>query len=255
VSAIANSPYFFLRTTLSILLAAIKTAQGASLEHAVGNTMILVPALWPKMRDPEKWQVGQAYAEVTSAGNRISSAGLKKALLDTKGFDYVPESLRSNTFTETAARVLSAHFALSNFYNEGEPMRALAALGTSIPRPALPKVVEAALAVRLGNRWGVANNAQDAAEEVLHLLRPGQWHYYFDECLVRDRTVMDKIADDDKPVKNWCEVVKSLELGDFQPKNKLVKALLEASRVAPINQVSIATVKARAQELREHRGE
>ncbi len=255
LSAITASPYFFVRTTLSILLAAIKTAQGAPLEHAVGNTMILVPQLWGKLREPEKWQVGQAYAEVTSAGNRIASAGLKKALMEIKGFDFVPESLRSNTFTETAARVLSAHFAFNNFYNEKEPMEALAALGTSIPRPALPKVVEAALAVRLGNRWGVAYYAQDAATEVLRLLRPVQWQYYFDECLMRDRTVMDKIAYDDKPARNWCDVVQAIDLGAFQPKSKHVKALLDASRVAPVTAASINAVKEKAEKLRSHLGE
>ncbi len=251
ISVITNSPYFFVRTTLSILLAAIKTSHGAPLEHAVGNTMVLVPHLWLKLREPEKWQVGQAYAEVTSAGNRKASAGLKKALMDVKGFDFVPESLRSNTFTETAARVLSAHFALDNFYNEREPMEALAALGTSIPKPAFAKVMEAALAVRLGNRWGVATNAQNAAQDVLNLLRPVQWYYYFDECLARDRTVMDKIVSDAGPVKRWCEVVQRLDLGTFVPKNNLVKALLEASR-KPVTPARIIDVKKRADTLRNH---
>lgn len=254
VSAIANSPYFFVRTTLSILLAATKTSQGAMLEHAVGNTMLLVPKLWDKLREPEKWQVGQAYAEVTSAGNRISSAGLKKTLMEVKGFDFVPESLRSNTFTETAARVLSAHFAFNNFYNEREPMEALAALGTTIPRPAFAKVIEAAMAVRLGNRWGIATNAQSAAKQVLGLLRPFQWQYYFDECLARDRTVMDKIAFDEGPARRWCEIVQELDLGTFEPKSKFVKALFDASRV-PLTHSSLQAVLSKAAKLRSHLGE
>jgi hypothetical protein len=227
---IGSAPYFFVRTTVSILLAAVKTLQGAPLEHSVGNVMVLVPELWGKLREPEKWQVGQAYAEVTSAGNRISSAGLKRALMQVKGFDFVPESLRSSTFTEAAARVLSAHFAINNFYNELEPMQALASLGTSIPWPAFAKVVEAALAVRLGNRWGVAYNAQDAANAVLTLLRPTQWQYYLDECLPRDRTVLDKLASDPEPAKRWCELASTLALGTFEPRNPRVKALFDASR-------------------------
>src|SRR5690606_15371573 len=35
--AISESPYFFKRTTLSILLAAVKGSQGAKLEHVVRN--------------------------------------------------------------------------------------------------------------------------------------------------------------------------------------------------------------------------
>ncbi|MCX5691689.1 MAG: hypothetical protein NTV94_18180 [Planctomycetota bacterium] len=177
---------------------------------------------------------------------------MKKALMAVKGFDFVPESLRSNTFTETAARVLSAHFAFNNFYNEREPMEALAALGTSIPRPAFAKVVEAALAVRLGNKWGVANGAQAAATRVLALLRPAQWHYYFDECLSRDRTVLDKVAYDEKPVHKWCEIVHSLDLETFVAKNKQTQTLLEVSRLAP---VQVDKVMNMAQKLRARLGD
>lgn len=249
VAAIKSSPYFFIRTTLSVLLAAVKTAQGAGLEHAVGNTMLLVPALWELLRAPEKWQIGQAYAEVNSAGNRLASAGLKKTLLAVKGFDYVPESLRSNTFTEAAAKVLSSHFAFNNFYNEAEPMKALAALGTSIPRPAFAKVMEATLAVRLGNRWGRANHAQDAAEDVLNLLRPAQWQYYLDECLPRDRTVLDKLSFDDRPIKHWRELVQELSLDAEPPINARVVALLKASRKTPPGDV-LQAVKDKALALR-----
>lgn len=231
VAAIKASPYFFIRTTLSVLLSAIKTSQGASLEHAVGNAMTLVPILWDQIREQERWQIGQKYAEVSADGNRIASAGLKRALMDVRGFDFVPESLRSNTFTEAAATVISAHFALNNYYNEKQPMEALAALGTSIPRPALAKVLEAVLAVRLGNQWGEARSAQPAATRVLDLLRPVQWAYYFDECLRRDRTVLDKLAFEERPRQRWCELISSLEgLDDFRSRSKSVNLLLENSR-------------------------
>src|SRR5208283_1622656 len=110
---------------------------------------------------------GQAYAEVNSDGNRPAATGLKKALVAVHGFDFVPESLRSSTFTETASRVLNAHFAYNNFFNEEEPMSNLAGLGTTIPRPAFGKCMEATLAVWLGNRWGVSWGARPWAETVL----------------------------------------------------------------------------------------
>jgi hypothetical protein len=253
ISAIQNSPYFFVRTTLSVLLSMIKGSKGATLEHAVGNTMLLVPTIWSRLRDGERWQVGQAYAEVNAAGNRLASSGLKKALLDVHGFDFVPESLRSSTFTEAAARVLSAHFALNNFYNEREPMEALANLGTSIPMPAFAKCMEATLAVRLGNPWGHARAAQAPAKRVLDSLRPTQWDYYFNECLPRDRTVLDKLTGEDKPVKNWIEVISEYAKTDFPAKDKTVKELLKASR-APATVHSTATLMAKAKELRSRLG-
>lgn len=228
VSAITTSPYFFVRTTLSVLLAMVKGSKGAAFEHAVGNTVLLVPLLWDRLRESEKWQVGQAYAEVNASGNRAAATGLKKALVEVHGFDFVPESLRSSTFTEAAAKVLAAHFAINNFYNEREPMAALANLGTSIPLPAFGKCMEATLAVRLGNFWGVAFDAQQWASKVLESLRPNQWEYYLNNCLPRDKTVLEKLSSEPKPVRNWIDLIQDRVSAKFEPKQE-VKRLFEAS--------------------------
>jgi len=229
VAAIKDSPYFFVRTTLSVLLSMVKSAKGATLEHAVGNTIVMVSALWERLRETERWQIGQAYAEVNAAGNRPASAGLKKTLLEVHGFDFVPETLRSNTFTESAAKVLSAHFAFNNFYNEADPMQTLANLGTAIPMPAFAKCMEATLAVRLGNRWGRAFSAQGAALEVLDRLRQTQWDYYVNECLPRDRTVLDKLTLEQEPVKNWCDIATKYLAKTPRPKDRFVNDLLDVS--------------------------
>lgn len=229
VAALRNSPYFFIRTTLSALLALIKGSQGAQLEHAVGNTTLLVPVCWGRFKDPERWQVGQAYAEVLAAGNRLASAALKKALLAVQGFDFVPESLRSNTFTETAARVLSAHFALSNYFHETEPITMLANLGTTIPMPAFSKCMEATLAVWLGNYYGHSWTAETAANQVLERLRPAQWEYYLNECLDSDHTVLDKLCREPKPIVRWRWLVENKMPKGFRARDKAVQELIDAS--------------------------
>ncbi len=223
---LSESPYFFLRTTLSVLLALIKTGKSATLEHAVGNLIVVLPVIWPKLRQTEKWQVGQAYAEVNSEGNRTSSAGLKTALLKVHGFDFVPESLRSNTFTEAAARVLSAHQGYNNYFNEAAPMRILAGLGTAIPKPAFAKCMEATLAVCLGNSWGHSWASAEVAATLLDSLREEQWEYYLNECLPRDRTVLDKLARDDSPIKRWCELSQRHDFPTMSISNKKVKRLI-----------------------------
>ena len=243
VNAIVNSPYFFVRTTLSVLLSMIRTEKGAPLENAVGNIMLLLPLLWNRLRQTEKWQIGQVYAEVNAAGKRYASTGLKKALVDVKGFDYVPETLRSSTFTEAAAKVLRAHFGMNNFHKEGGPMRTLANLGSTIPIPAFPKCMEATLAVFLGNRWGNAWNAESAAKQVFQSLRGIQWDYYLNECLWRDRTVLDKLSSEAKPVSRWQSMVKEFVSEEFVSKSKEVEALLEASRNATRSQVVMQKAK------------
>lgn len=121
-----------------MLLSLLKSSRGAQLEHAVGNTNIVLPRIWSHLRQPERWQVGQAYAEVHTAGKKEASAGLKNALATVKGFDYVPETLRSDTFARAAHKVIEAHNSVNNYYKETAPIEELAALGTTIPRPAFP---------------------------------------------------------------------------------------------------------------------
>lgn len=230
IAAIKGSPYFFVRTTLSMLLSIVKTEKSANLEHAVGNTMLLVPAMWELLRAPERWQVGQAYAEVNAAGNRLASSGLKKALLDVRGFDYVPESLRSNTFTEAAARVLQAHHSFNNFYNEADPMRILANLGTAIPMPAFAKCMEATVSSWLGNAWGYAWAAQDHVRTILGSLRSTQWEYYFNECLPVDSTVISKLATEDRPALRWCELITAYPTTNLSIRHAIVPQLIRAGR-------------------------
>jgi hypothetical protein len=229
VVAIVDSPYFFIRTTLSILLSLVKGSKGATQEHAVGNVSTLVPLLWPRLREPEKWQIGQAYAEVNAEGNREASAGLKHALLKVQGFDFVPESLRSNTFTEAAARVLAAHFGFNNFYTEQEPMAILAGLGTAIPKPAFAKCMEATLAVWLGNAWGYSYAAVSFSLKIFESLRSEQWEYYFNECLRRDRTILDKMHDE-RPVDRWIDLARKFAFDELPlRKSVTIRRFVESS--------------------------
>jgi hypothetical protein len=249
VQTIKNAAHFFVRTTISVLLSMVKSSNGAALEHAVGNTILLVPMLWDRLRSPERWQVGQAYAEMNAAGNRVATTGLKKALVSVQGFDYVPESLRSNMYTETAARVLSAHFGLNNYHNEEEPMSNLANLGTTIPKPAFAKCMEATLAVWLGNHWGYSYRARPYADKVLQSLRREQWEYYVNECFPRDRTVLDKLSSHGSPVGWWKQLVVTYGLASIMIREKPVKLFMTASADSTC---PIETLTTRAGNLREH---
>ncbi len=226
LQTIKASPYFFVRTTISVLMSLIKSSKGATLEHSVSNTILVVPMLWDKLREPERWQIGQAYAELSASANRLGAAGLKRTLVQVHGFDFVPESLRSTTYTETASKVLNAHFAYGNYFNETSPMKNLLNLGTSIPKPAFAKCMEATLAVWLGNRYGSSISAAPLAQKALQMIRQEQWEYYLNECLPRDRTVLDKLSQDDKPIERWNELVVAHKLTSLKIKRSDIDSLL-----------------------------
>lgn len=235
---LTTSPYFFIRTAISILLSLLKTAKGANFEHAARNALLMIPAFWPQLKAPERWQIGQAYAQEFSEGRKEAVKGLHAVLLAVAGFDYVPENLRSNTFIQIASNVISAHEGMNNFYNEPGPMKELANLGTSIPGPALAACMTAVLCVKLGNSYGTAWGAQGAANEIIERLSEDRWLFYINERLETDRTILPKLTQE-KPLKNWISLVKNINIDSSKLIGKEVKALIKASKDNNENGVSV----------------
>ncbi|MEG8019893.1 hypothetical protein [Sphingomonas aerolata] len=224
-----GSPYFFVRTAISVILSLFRTSKGAQLEHVGRNALLIIPEFWPGLKEPERWQVGQAYAEQFNEGRKESVKGLHAVLLKVSGFDYVPENLRSSTFIKVASSVIAAHEGMDNFYNEPGPMRELASLGTSIPGPALAACMTAALCVKLGNRSGVSNAAQDSANEVLNSVSDDRWLHYLDGRLEEDSRILGKL-DETRPQARWIALVAGLDVNDSEIKSKDVRALMIASK-------------------------
>ncbi|MGA8732175.1 MAG: hypothetical protein WB608_25685, partial [Terracidiphilus sp.] len=183
VTRLAQSPYLFIRTAISVLLSVLKRGSGATLEHAARNAQVIIPLLWPTLKRTERWQIGQVYAFEFNEGRKETVRALHAVLVAVKGFDYVPENLRSNTFSRVAGAVIAAHQGVNNFYTEPAPMKELANLGSSIPSPAVPICITAALCVHLGNQYGISWAAQDSAREVLDSISSDRWAYYLDDRL------------------------------------------------------------------------
>ncbi|MEP1577194.1 hypothetical protein [Roseibium album] len=243
-----SSPYFFKKTCVSILLNILKSAKGAALENGSRNTVTIVPRVWPDLNGPERWQIGQAYSELFNDGKSAAIKSLHGVLVTTGGFDYVPESLRSNSFTQAAHAVLVAHQGMNNFYNEPKPMKELAAMGSSIPGPAFSSVMTATLAVKLGNRYGVSWGAAQYADQILNNLSEERWIYYLTEQLPQDTLILSKLGNSECAVR-WIELLSSSGISAPNTTNRLLGALLAESlkgdaaksQVVSRNAISILT--------------
>jgi len=225
VEMLKSSPYFFYKLTVSVLLNAARKNVGASLEHTLANINVLIPAMWKVLRDAERWQVGHCYAEAYSDGKTTVVGGLKSALLKVRGFDYVPENLRSDTFVKAAEAIILAHEGLNNFYNEPAPVKHLQRLGTTIPTPAVPACMTALLSVVLGNKYGVSWSAQSEATDILKRVTSDRWQYYLNNVLSSDVRVLRKLAED-RPRSEWIKLLSGLGIVDIDVKTKGVSQLL-----------------------------
>ncbi|MGL1958292.1 MAG: hypothetical protein OCD00_13350 [Colwellia sp.] len=207
IAQLLDSPPFYIKTVVSVLLSGIKNEQSAAQEHAVGNLGVLIHPIWPHIPEKDKWQIGNAYRDATAAGDIAATKGLKNALLKVKGFDYVPENLRSATFKKSAKSLVDAHFAMNNFYTEGPLVANLAKLGSSIPAPAFIDCIQAYLCVYLGNAYGVSAAAVSTAKAELLKIPEDRWKYYFSKVIENDEIILSKLFSD-KPKKRFISLVK-----------------------------------------------
>lgn len=219
IEMLLGSPYFYLRTILSILLTAIKQETGARQENALANLNALIEAGgWDKLAERERWAVGSAYRDATAKGDSLAAKGLRTGLSKVKGFDYVPENLRSNTFKKAAKALLDVHFAMNNFYTEPAAVRALATLGSVVPSPALVECLQAYLCVYLGNSYGHSHAGAALASTELQKITGDRWNYYFEKAFDDDQIVLGKLTES-KPAERFLDLYISILQSKLEVEN------------------------------------
>lgn len=251
VDQVVGSPVFYLRTVITILTSAIKSEQGAKLEHALANLNLILPHIWKNLSENDRWNIGTTYRDVTASGNTMASSGVKNALLKVKGFDYVPENLRSVTFQRSAKVVIETHFAFNNFYNEPAAVKRLANLGSTIPTPALLSCIQAYLTVYLGNYYGVSNIAASIAEDKLKEIPFDRWKYYLQRGIQSDEIILQKLVAKIRisKLKNLFEELELTDLEDLPKLNQdLINSILRSNetRVSNISDNMLKILKSKS---------
>lgn len=211
---LSKSSLFFIRTILTLLIKSVKKGKGIELDHSVNNFSMLIPVLWNRLTKDDKWKIGEAYRDVVTDGNEKASKGVKFALTKVRGFDFVPESLRSNTFRNVAQHLIEIHYAYNNYYNEPRAVKELAKLGSVIPDPAFAVCIKAYLLVYTGNFYGISNEAVVTAEEELLKINSEKWKLFFDEILPNDYDLLSNL-EDNLPMNRMQAFVKRLSLGNM----------------------------------------
>lgn len=236
LSIMTTSPYFYKRTTVRTLLNLSKSTEGAELENVLANMVYIIPEIWNDLLSDDRYPIGFAYSEAVSEGTVKLVKCLKSVLLQTKGFDYVPENLRSTTFIDAANKLLHAHEGYDNFYSEPTPAKYLLSLGTSIPVPALGTCITAVLACKVGNYYGVSSAAQGYLDQILEGITPDRWEYYVNQVLPANETILYKLQQD-RPIRRWIDIVKEHKLELINCKNINIGKLINASLEGNANNV------------------
>ena len=207
-----SSSLFIIRTVITILASSIRTKDGAILEHSLNNFKVILPLVWGKISSDDKWRVGALYKDVMSDGDMGSAVLIKSALAQVAGFDYVPESLRSNTFIEVAQKLIDVHYEFDNYYKEPRVIKELASLGTIFPKPAMPRCIKALLLVYMGNLYGRSTGAVPIAEEQLSRLSQDDWMDFLENVLPYDDQLIGALCSAGRQREHFIELLKSNNL-------------------------------------------
>ncbi len=226
---LANSPYFYKKTTIRTLINLLSSTEGAEYETVSANFCTIVEGVWDSLSSDDRYFIGITYSKYANQGNKIYIMTFKRALEKVHGFDYVPENLRSLSFIQAAKHVKNVHYAFNNFYNEPEAVKKLERLGKQIPRPAIKECVSACLMVYLGNVFGRSYNAVDYVYLVLDKLDKSAWTYYINDCLPYDGEVLNKIKEGDERTNRWCQLIQKYDLNKLELKEQKMQDMLNFS--------------------------
>lgn len=243
VEQLINSPAFYLSTIITTLLSSIKEAKGATVTHALTNLNVLISPIWKNLPEKDKFSLGSSYRDYIADGNTDIANGIRLALLKVQGFDYVPETLKSATFSKIANQVIDTHFSRNNFYNEYSIVNTLANLGSSIPKDAFLDCIQAYLVVYIGNRWGYARDAAPIAYKQLTSIPVERWEYYISKVLKDDDIILYKLSED-IPSTRFVDLYHSLKLNMPTGSNKQMSNLIRS-----INSKSYQSVKKAAESI------
>ena len=219
-------PYFYKKTTIRTLINLINTTEGAEYEVVATNFVSVIEAIWESLSSDDRYMIGINYSQYVNEGDSIRTGTYKYALERVRGFDYVPENLRSLSFIYAAKYLKKIHYGFNNFYNEPEAVKRLERLGTQIPRPAIKECVSACLICLSGNVYGCSDGAIDTLKKILNKLDKNAWLYYLDDCFAYDEDFLINISNADNRTQRWCQLVKEYELEKLNVKDGKMQEML-----------------------------
>jgi len=230
LTSLANSPYFYIRTITHTMINLASDEKNPMLDVSLQNTVMVLKTVWSKLEENERWYIGITYSQAVSAGNAKLTKALRTVLNSNKGFDYVPESTKSDTYRRTARHLLAKHNEFDNFYNETEIANLLANMGTSIPRAAVFECLTAVLICRLGNSYGISIGAKEYLDAVLDSTSKENWAYFLNQMATNGELLYELayVNRNNGVLGEWSRIVIKYNLDKLILTEK-VNSLIQAS--------------------------
>lgn len=231
LETLKESPYFYIRTIARTMLNLSTDQNNPSIDIVLENLKIVLITVWDKLDDNDRWPIGIAYSQAVSAGKTVLTKALRSVLNSVKGFDYVPETNKSDAYRKTAKLLLEKHKGFDNFYNEPTVAKMLSNMGTTIPKAAVIDCLTAVLVCKLGNNYGVSVGAQEYLDEILSTITTEKWAYFFNHLKSNDELLYELAYVDRNGavLDNWINISNMYGFNKLLLEEKEIKEFVSAS--------------------------
>ena len=143
---------------------------------------------------------------------------------------------------KSCQEVMSYHFSVKNSSEEIAAINRLESVSV-YPNLFLRSVVSPCLIVMLDGIGGKNKESSEVAIRILSSLNSDKWHYYFKNFFERDDFVIMNLATRDKAIKNWCALIKSLNLNFDDYADGPTRDILLASKKGDLALVKLVASK------------
>ena len=235
IEFLLKSPYFYIKTTirtlLNLLVKHYKENNTSIFEKVSHNANVFIVNLWDKLFLEEKKLIGSIYSESIANNYKPIFQTLSTILDSVSGYDFVPETTRSDVYRKVALKFLKVHYEANNFYNEPPYAKKLANMGTIIPNYALQEVLRATILSYVGNNYGYSWSAEEYNLKILSKITNEQWKLFFSELIIQDQNLLEVLLyANDVMLKRWFDVVEKFIDEDFNIKNPIAFNMFKYSK-------------------------
>ncbi len=229
-SEIINAPKheinLFLRL-MFVLLYNSKKEEISKDSALITNVKTLFPLLWENIGINDK-KFFAYYLKVAGEDSLVYKV-VDEISSQIKLQDFAMELPAATKLLKICQEIISSHYSINNHAAE---VSALLSLQEShqVSKLFLRSYITPSLITYLGNNFGYLNESHLISKQILENISEEKWLYYFKNFFEKDDFVLITLIITERCLKDWCSLIKEIDIEEDEISNELIRDLLKASR-------------------------
>ena len=217
----------FLLRLMFVLLKSVKKEDEKKNTSLIVNVKNLFPLLWENIGLNDK-KFFAYYIKVAPEDSLLTTV-MEEISGQIKMQDFSMDIAVATKLLKTSQEIISAHFSINNHKSEASSLLSLQEYN-QIPKLFLRNYITPCVITYLGNSFGYINESHMIAAEILENISDDKWQYYFENFFEKDDFVLITLLIAERCLKDWCVLIKGLDIDEDDVQNENVKVLLKATK-------------------------